>query len=79
MKTRCTNPNFKQWKDYGGRGITVCKEWLESFEQFYKDMGPRPMGTSIERVNNNEGYKQSNCIWATRLEQRKNQRNRDKI
>ena len=79
MKTRCTNIKYKQWKDYGGRGITVCKEWLESFEQFYKDMGPKPKGTSIDRINNNEGYKPSNCKWATRLEQRKNQRRYDKI
>lgn len=72
MKTRCTNPKFKQWKDYGGRGITICKEWLNSFEQFYIDMGRRPIGTSIDRINVNGNYEPNNCKWATTKEQRQN-------
>lgn len=74
MKTRCTNPNFKQWKDYGGRGITICKEWLESFEQFYKDMGKKPDGKTIDRIDNNKGYEPSNCKWSTYLEQAQNRK-----
>jgi len=74
MKTRCTNPKFKQWKDYGGRGITICPEWLNSFEQFFKDMGKRPDGKTLDRIDNNKGYERTNCKWSTRSEQNKNQR-----
>jgi len=79
MKIRCYNPSHKQYKDYGGRGIRVCNEWLNSFEQFYKDMGPRPIGTTLDRINNNKGYEPSNCRWSTPKEQSKNRRNSDKI
>jgi hypothetical protein len=77
MKTRCTNPNLKQWKDYGGRGITVCPEWLNSFQNFYNDMGKRPDGKTLDRINNNKGYEPSNCRWATSKEQTQNRRKRD--
>jgi hypothetical protein len=72
---RCTNPNHPQWKDYGGRGITVTKRWLK-FENFLADMGEPPDAKlSIERKNNNLGYYKANCKWATRKEQARNKRN----
>jgi len=76
MKSRCSNKNDKRYKDYGGRGITVCKEWLK-FENFYKDMGERPKrpkGTSIDRMNNNLGYYKENCRWANNFQQARNTR-----
>ena len=73
MIQRCNNPNDKSYKNYGGRGITVCKEWLK-FENFYKDMGDCPDGLSIERVENSKGYFPENCKWATQTEQQRNKR-----
>lgn len=74
MKQRCLNVNNKRYKDYGGRGITICDRWLNSFENFLKDMGRRPKGLSIERIENNKGYTPDNCKWATREEQTSNTR-----
>ncbi|KKN98973.1 hypothetical protein LCGC14_0142180 [marine sediment metagenome] len=74
MIQRCNNPNNKQWKDYGGRGITVCKRWRK-FENFLKDMGEAPKGLQIDRINNDKGYYKSNCRWATKKEQMRNKRN----
>jgi hypothetical protein len=75
MRQRCTNPNVKQWKDYGGRGITVCKEWLESFTTFFKYIGKCPKGKSIDRYPNNDGnYEPGNVRWATQQEQADNRR-----
>lgn len=73
MKTRCLNPNNKRWKDYGGRGITICTRWLESFEAFFADMGPKPSRRhSIDRKNNNGNYNKRNCRWATPEQQNRN-------
>lgn len=76
MKQRCTNPNFINFKDWGGRGITMCERWINSFENFYEDMGSQPakrMG--IDRVNNELGYSKENCRWATQKQQNNNKRN----
>jgi len=75
MKQRCTNFNSEDWRDYGGRGITVCERWLDSFENFYEDMGHRPTSNhSIDRIDNNGNYEPSNCRWATASQQQFNKR-----
>lgn len=74
MMMRCTNKNHHAWKDYGGRGITVCERW-KSFENFYEDMGERPIGKSIDRIDNDGNYEPKNCKWSTQKEQVGNRRN----
>jgi hypothetical protein len=75
MLQRCTNPRNPAYRYYGARGIKVCEAWLR-FENFLEDMGKRPLGLTLERVNNKTGnYEKSNCIWATRKVQGRNKRN----
>lgn len=73
MIQRCTNPKNKHYHCYGGRGIIICKRWLE-FENFLEDMGERPEGYQIDRINNNRNYCKSNCRWVTSKENNRNRR-----
>ncbi len=75
MKYRCNNPNASNYFGYGGRGIKVCPRWMESFENFWEDMGERPTKKhSIHRINNDGNYEPSNCKWATKKEQARDKR-----
>lgn len=79
-RRRCTNPKDRQWKDWGGRGIKVCNEWLNSYETFLADMGrcPSPDYT-LDRIDTNEDYSLTNCRWASRYTQARNKRNNHTI
>lgn len=75
MIQRCTNHRNPDWKHYGGRGIAVCKRWLESFDNFLEDVGPRPSRKhQLDRINNDQGYEPGNVRWASAKIQNRNQR-----
>jgi hypothetical protein len=76
MKSRCLNKNHKKYKYWGGRGITICKEWLgkNGFQNFYKDMGNKPKNKSLDRIDNNGNYCKENCRWVTIEKQNNNRR-----
>jgi len=75
MRTRCCNPKSKSFSRYGGRGISVCKKWSESFPRFLRDMGPRPQGTTLGRLKSDRNYSPKNCRWETHVEQASNRSN----
>jgi hypothetical protein len=74
MIARCTYPTHPAYHLYGGRGIKICERWLGSFVAFLEDMGDRPDGKTLERLDGNKGYDQANCCWADRFQQAHNRK-----
>jgi|SRR3954463_6532156 len=79
MLQRCTNPKAPDYDRYGGRGITVCEAWRDSFNQFLIDMGTRPEGMTLDRIDTDKGYEPRNCRWATGKTQQRNRRMMPKL
>jgi hypothetical protein len=81
MKKRCLNPDYRFYQNYGGRGITICNKWQNSFEAFLRDIGRAPGSGrewSIDRIDNDGNYEPGNVRWATPKQQANNQRRRGK-
>jgi hypothetical protein len=74
MKGRCLNPTDDAYSNYGGRGIKICQRWINNFDAFLEDMGSKPEGTSIDRIDNDGHYTKDNCRWATVHQQASNKR-----
>ena len=78
MKQRCANPKNASYPNYGGRGIRVCARWMHSFDNFLVDIGSRPPGHSLDRIDNDGDYEPGNCKWSTKQEQNRNRRPRSR-
>jgi hypothetical protein len=80
MRARCSGGQPECWKNYGGRGISVCSEWAADFEAFFEHVGPRPdEGYELDRIDNDDGYRPGNVRWVTKSENNKNRRTRAQV